>query len=626
MQSQCYDKPAAADSSVAQRVLQRKCACGQHTIAGGECTACGNERRSLRQSTWTSEPESRNSERMPAIVQKELHSSRPPVGLATSGLMEPGFGYDFSRVPTRTAAPASRKDKLRVSQPDDDFEKEADRIAGDVMRTFDGAFDLPIAQHASSQRLSLARQAKPNSKPVPEFRERGVMEAADSEVTPQTEMEVLRSVGGGAPLPETLRDILEPRFGHDLSHVRVHTGQAAAATAQSLQAVAFTFGSDIFFNNGEYRPEASSGLPLLAHELSHVIQQQSGSVSRRLIQRAKISYRTLTWANFKGTPDESSQFAAETSSGFDGVTVKSKQATDNIRTKCKLGTRDLTDFKATISSDPAVFDKISALMNEEESWVKRRHKDNGNIFCAEEVKACEKFFDDTAADVKKKCLAQVAQCEEAFKKPDTGSFTVGEEDDPDRVTIDDAAKCKTTLFQKCQESTMKQAHTSVTDEDGNDVATAKKKADCKTSFRKQCTDHEIAESKRLLKHEQGHFDITNVMAKNAKASLKAKAATLTVTETGCGQAEALKAAQTSFDNLDASGVLSQLQQDWITSREQADSDYDVETDHGDKKVEQLDWETSKIGGGLKTYDPTAPVAPPAPPPAPPAAPSPAPTP
>ena len=224
-------------------------------------------------------------------------------------------------------------------------------------------------------------------------------------------------------------------------------------------------------------------------------------------------------------------------------------------------------------------------------------------------------------------MQQVADCEEAFKKPDTGSFTVGEEDDPDRVTIDDAAKCKTMLFQKCQESTMKQAETSVTDEDGKDFATAKKKADCKTSFRKQCTDHETAESKRLLKHEQGHFDISNVMAKNAKASLKAKAASLTVTETGCGQAEALKAAQASFDNLDASMVLSQLQEDWLTSANQAETDYDDETDHGAKKVEQSNWETVKIAGGLKTYDPTAPVAPPpVAPAAPPAAPSPAPTP
>jgi hypothetical protein len=623
MQSQCYDKPATADASVAQRVLQRKCDCGQHTIAGGDCAACGNERRSLRQSTWTSERGSRNSESMPAIVHKELHSPRPPVDFATSGLMEPGFGYDFSRVPTRTAAPASRKDKLRVSQPDDDFEKEADRIAGDVMRTFDGALVLPIAQDASSQRLSLARQAKPDSKPVPEFGERDVMEAADSEVNPQTEGEVLSSVGGGAPLPETLRDIFEPRFGHDLSHVRVHTGQAAAATAQSLQAVAFTFGSDIFFNNGEYRPEASSGLALLAHELSHVIQQQSGSVSRRLIQRAKISYRTLTWANFKGTADENSQFAAETSSGFDGVTAKSKQATDNLGTKCKLGTRDLTDFKATISSDPAVFDKISALMNEEESWVKRRNKDNGNAFCTEEVKTCEKYFDKEAGDARKNCQQSVTKCQEAFKQ---GAPNVSIGEDAEKLTVTSSAECATTFFRKCQELAMKDVQTSVTDEDGNDVATAKKKADCKTSFSKQCTDHEIAESKRLLKHEQGHFDISNVMAKNAKASLKAKAATLTVTETRCGKAEALKAAQASFDNLDASAVLSQLQQDWITSWEQAESDYDVETDHGDKKVEQSDWEKTKIGGGLKTYDPTAPVAPPAPPAAPPAAPSPAPTP
>src|SRR6266567_4264264 len=515
--------------------------------------------------------------------------------------------------------------KLIIGKPNDQFEREADLVANHVMRMPGGTQDSGTKVFAPSNH-SLQRKCSCGGAPGPtgeceecrKKRETGVLQRFPTQPsTPNSQLsEVLPIVydvlrGPGQPLDAATRAFMEPRFGHNFSHVRIHTGQAAASTSQSLQAAAFTFGSDIFFNTGQYRPDTASGFGLLAHELSHVIQQQAGSVSRRLIQRAKISYRTLTWANFKGTPDEGSEFAAETSSGFDEVAAKSKKANENTKTKCKLGKKESTEFKATISSDLAVFGKIAAHMTEEKSWVKSGIKDKGNSFCTKEVAGCEKSFDKDAADAKKKCQPLVTQCEEAFKNPDVPSFSIGE--GHDALTITNAAECKTTLFKKCQELSMKDVDHALTDDDGKDFATAKKKGDCTKDFRKQCLAHETAESKRLLKHEQGHFDISNVMAKKAKASLKAKEATLTTTETRCGRAEALKAAQDSFDNLDAPTVLSLLQQDWITSASQAQSDYDVETDHGAKKVEQLDWETTKIAGGLKTYDPTAPAPAAAPP-------------
>jgi Domain of unknown function (DUF4157) len=79
-------------------VLQRKCACGQHTIAGGECDECGKKHLSLQRSTRNSEVETRNSDSVPAIVHDALRSPGQPLDSATRAFFEPRFGHDFSRV------------------------------------------------------------------------------------------------------------------------------------------------------------------------------------------------------------------------------------------------------------------------------------------------------------------------------------------------------------------------------------------------------------------------------------------------------------------------------------------------------------------------------------------------
>src|SRR2546423_1028818 len=88
--------------------------------------------------------------------------------------------------------------------------------------------------------------------------------------------------GKGSALPESARAFFEPRLGVNLSQVRLHTGAEAASTARELDAQAFTAGRDIFFAAGQYRPDASEGKRLLAHELAHVARQGEsvGSVAR----------------------------------------------------------------------------------------------------------------------------------------------------------------------------------------------------------------------------------------------------------------------------------------------------------------------------------------------------------
>jgi Domain of unknown function (DUF4157) len=108
--------------------------------------------------------------------------------------------------------------------------------------------------------LALARQGK-----------------GSGEVSPEIEQKIDRARGGGKAIDQTHRLQMEAALGADFSHVRVHTDTEADTLNRQVNAVAFTTGSDIFFRQGEYRPESSNGRELLAHELTHVVQQDGAS-------------------------------------------------------------------------------------------------------------------------------------------------------------------------------------------------------------------------------------------------------------------------------------------------------------------------------------------------------------
>lgn len=101
-------------------------------------------------------------------------------------------------------------------------------------------------------------------------------------------------VGGlnssGQFLPKDVRSFYEPRFGYDFSQVKVHTDSVAAKSAQSINALAFTSGSNIVFNSGQYSPGSESGKRLLGHELTHVVQQGDGITPK--IQRQQVTTPT----------------------------------------------------------------------------------------------------------------------------------------------------------------------------------------------------------------------------------------------------------------------------------------------------------------------------------------------
>jgi hypothetical protein len=103
----------------------------------------------------------------------------------------------------------------------------------------------------------------------------GVRGLAEEERSPV--LDVVSS-GGGQPLEEPVRADMEGRLGHSFSDVRVHTGEAAHNSAASVNAHAYTVGSNIVFQRDKYDPGSDGGRTMLAHELTHVVQQRSGPV------------------------------------------------------------------------------------------------------------------------------------------------------------------------------------------------------------------------------------------------------------------------------------------------------------------------------------------------------------
>ena len=101
------------------------------------------------------------------------------------------------------------------------------------------------------------------------------------------------SISGGQNLPNDVNDFYSSRMGHDFSNVKIHTGNEAATSASEINARAYTTGNHIVFNEGQYNPTSNDGKKLLAHELTHVVQQGKSNPGK--IQRA-VQFNVLDWS------------------------------------------------------------------------------------------------------------------------------------------------------------------------------------------------------------------------------------------------------------------------------------------------------------------------------------------
>lgn len=192
------------------RILQRKCACGGTQLFGGECAECKTNA---------------------ALKRKDgnQNSSAGRLSLSDKSILQP---------------------KLTVGASSDTPELEADRVADQVL----------------AAPAYFAIRGRPPS--IQRFTE---LPTAPAVTAPASVENVLAQPG--IPMEPALRRDMEHRFGHDFSHVRVHSSLAAKQSAREVNAKAYTVGHDVVFGEGHYSPGTHEGRRLIAHELTHVVQQ-----------------------------------------------------------------------------------------------------------------------------------------------------------------------------------------------------------------------------------------------------------------------------------------------------------------------------------------------------------------
>jgi hypothetical protein len=223
--------------------------------------------------------------------------------------------------------------KIEVGAPDDQYEQEADKVAAKVVDNSSGQSEekdeklvrqKPIADTVSPY---LQKQSEEEEKPVQKQEEEPIQNKENSlpgiqsieenkqkiqnkqkeetvqmkeeeekiqnkatqasTETPSLSPKLKNSKGGGSPLSKRVKTEMETGFGADFSHVKIHTGTDAIHMSKQLHAQAFTNGSNIYFNKGKFNPTTREGKKLLAHELTHTIQQ--GGKAENSIQRSPLS-------------------------------------------------------------------------------------------------------------------------------------------------------------------------------------------------------------------------------------------------------------------------------------------------------------------------------------------------
>lgn len=276
---------------------------------------------------------------VPPIVHEVLRSSGQPLDATVRGRVASRRGWDFSGIRVTPAQPKITQARLIVGQPGDRFEQEADSVADRIMRfpetgnnrsrpptvssegeSLRRAADAPVeseseieADHTersgrlegqeeeaegspeevaaflmetddleggigtqTSEEPSTALKPFPMGQPDDRTIQRQELLGRTPTVSPSIAKRIGELSGRGQPLSASARAFYEPRFGHDFGQVRVHVGTEASRLAHSVQAKAFTVGRDVVFGHGYFQPGTSAGQRLMAHELTHVLQQQEG--------------------------------------------------------------------------------------------------------------------------------------------------------------------------------------------------------------------------------------------------------------------------------------------------------------------------------------------------------------
>jgi hypothetical protein len=197
--------------------------------------------------------------------------------------------------------------RLQVGPANDSYEREAESIAGQVMRMPDSWVQRRI--QATGKQEDERVQTAPIAGRITSLAQSGTASGVADGRSPGRAVEAV--VAGGQPLPAEARRYFEPRFGYSFDNVLVHTDAHAQRSAADLRAKAYTIGTSVVFGAGEYDPASPRGRHLLAHELTHVVQQSGsgGRVQRKTKEKTPCAIHTYDASNPKDTaviPDDKS--------------------------------------------------------------------------------------------------------------------------------------------------------------------------------------------------------------------------------------------------------------------------------------------------------------------------------
>ena len=239
---------------------------------------------------------------MHASPQKIVNRSATPVVHRSTNPAPAAHAVRVNVVPGRLQLAGT----MKVSSPSDPAEREAEQTAHRIVRMSSRespAFVPPKSKGSAIKSPHAARMASTivQRQPVIARKQEG-----QPNVSSNVAAEISASQSAGQPLPPSVRRFMEPRFDASFKRVRIHTDDRAAKLNRQVSAKAFTVGSQIFFGRGQFRPENSDGRELIAHELTHTIQQ--GAVIQRSAD-VTVSERTDPHVQRLGLSDALNYFA-----------------------------------------------------------------------------------------------------------------------------------------------------------------------------------------------------------------------------------------------------------------------------------------------------------------------------
>lgn len=191
--------------------------------------------------------------------------------------------------------------KLTIGSVDDPLEQEAESTADKVTRMTENHFIQRKCVHCEEDEIKRS--------PSPSFVQMkggGISGEVGNEIASQ----INASQGQGSGLSSPVRSFMETRFKADFSQVKIHTGERSVQLSRELNAKAFTVGNDIYFNEGQYKPQSEEGKHLIAHELTHTLQQ-NGTTKNKTIQRmlaCPSSYPAMPSTDWRPYPNSTTWF------------------------------------------------------------------------------------------------------------------------------------------------------------------------------------------------------------------------------------------------------------------------------------------------------------------------------